>query len=802
VPDIYDTYVPPIGPETAKIMILGESPGSEEVAAREPFVGRAGSLLNTFITSVGLSRGDIYLTNTVKFLPKFERGKDEYFWNGHWKGTGKKQTFVRTSPTMAYMTGIVELVEEIRRVKPNVVVPLGNYALWAVCQVENIFRNRGSILESTLIKGLKVIPTIHPAWYLRANAERAQALGNWDFMRVAEQSKFPGIRRKRREFIVNPTAEQIEDAIARYTDPGLDHLTCDTEWYSPDSLAYIGFADNDEEATCIVPDSMLAHRAYRIILGSSIPKVWQNAMFDAVALYRQGINVENVAHDTMLMWALNWGFMLKEPALPKTNGLDMIASVLTEEPYYKEDVEFVGKDERGQIYCCTDCVVTDEAYTKMDQDEFEITGTRRGYEISMSVMNTFIRAAQIGILVDREKLLKLRAEYIAKAEEKEEWLAKVTGTRLNPGSWVQVAKLVYDDMGIGKRFTERSTEQDVLMNIAATFHAEGGHDEEIEILKGIIVSRQNRNICSRYVTEKIIDRDERTRSNWNLTGTKNGRLSTTIPWWPGVALQTMPNEAREFCIADPGHVFVGWDLEQAEARVVAVQTRNFALLEAMDSGIDIHCMLAPVLNTTYEELMKKVKRVGKDACEERQLLKITRHASNYFISWPALMMRINREFIETNVGVDAKTAKILSSGYLEENPGLEPWWHTVHQAIKNNGHLTNAFGRRRNFMGRIRYGDHEHKDGIAYYPQSTIADLTTLSIADADKQLIRATPQTLVMTHIHDGGFMQVPEFMKDDTVDMVRRLMTRTMLVDGIELVVPVEVKVGYNWKDMEKVR
>jgi DNA polymerase I-like protein with 3'-5' exonuclease and polymerase domains/uracil-DNA glycosylase len=800
VTSIHEIYVPPVGPKNARIMLLGESPGRKEVEAKTPFIGPAGKLLDEFLAAAAISRADCYITNTVKFLPTgVGEEKDEYFFTTIERGRGKDKSVTRI-PTKAFMDGIIELVAEIKEVKPNVIVPMGNYALWALTQKTGIFNYRGSILESEMISGmpLKVIPTVHPAWYIRSFAERAKLLGNWDFMRIAEQAKFPEVRRKIHNFIVNPTPEQINQLIERYSDPSLDHITCDTEWYGPEKLAYVGVADNELEAACIVPDSMLAYRAIKTILGSPIPKVWQNAMFDAVALWRQGIQVENVAYDTMLAWSLCWGNVLKEPALKRTNGLDMIGSVLTEEPYYKEDVEFVGKDdERGQIYCCTDCVVTDEAFQKMEKLEFPYTQTRKGFEISMTVMNTFIRAAQVGLLVDMTKLLDLREYYLSEADDFEAKLSERMGRKFNPRSWPQAQQIVYEDLGLGKRFSDHSTDQLRLMDIAATLNAEGGQSEIVETLEWIIRARQNRNICSRYITPKIVDKDGRTRSFWNLAGTKNGRLSTTIPWWPGVALQTMPEEAREFCIPDPGCVFVGWDLAQAEARDVAVRTRNFSLLEAMDSGIDIHCMLAPILNRTYEALMEEVARVGKDACKPRQLLKITRHASNYDLSFKGLKLRINKEYLDTKVGVDEKIAKRLSLGYLEQNPGLQGWWEEVYQAIKNGGSLENAFGRRRNSYGRVLRHDHEHKDFIAFCPQSDIADLTTLSIAEVDKP-----DWTTPLLHMHDGGLFQVHESMKDDAIELVRRGTDREFYIDGIPVKIPVDVKVGYDWRNLKKVK
>src|SRR5690606_18362299 len=158
--------------------------------------------------------------------------------------------------------------------------------------------------------------------------------------------------------------------------------------------------------------------------------------------------------------------------------------------------------------------------------------TQRGYEISISIMNKMIRAAQVGILADVEKLRALRAKKLENAKERNAALCQKLGIpSLNVRSWQQVQRIVYDDLGFGKRFTQRSTDQKVLMNIAATHYAENPEDENVKILIDIIRERQDLNVCSRYINEGIVDRDGRIKTNWNLAGTKNGRLSSTIPWW-------------------------------------------------------------------------------------------------------------------------------------------------------------------------------------------------------------------------------------------------------------------------------
>lgn len=777
---IHEIRVPAVGPKDANIMVLGESPGQDEVRTRKPFVGDSGREQDKVWDAIALPRSSLYITNTVKTLPRGSKDdKHAFFFH-------KDNT-----PTKVYMEGIIEILHEIREVKPNVIVPTGNYALWALTQNWGIFDWRGSILESVLSPGQKVIPVIHPAWFIHSKLWNKLPFLEWDWRRIKEESLSPDIVLPQRDIITDPSPEEIEDAIERYTKADL--LSVDTEWYNPDTLAYISFSDTPDSATVIPPSSMQAYRAYNKILDSGVPIVMQNAAFDVVALDRIGIRVRNLKHDTMIAWWACWGDL-------QANKLNDISSVLTREPFYKDDLEFVGKDEeKGQVYCGTDAAVTLEACNIITKDEFEYTGGERGYEITMSVMDTFIRASKMGLRCDISRLRTLKKEKLEKADEIESEISSILGYSFNPRSPQQTAKVVFDDLGFGKRYKKRTTKKDYLMDIAAS-EREG---DPKTILTKIIRARENRNIVSRYLTEnKVVDRDGRIRTNWRLNGTRNGRFSATKPWWPGLPLQTVPEDAREIFIPDPGHVFVGWDYEQAEARYVAIKTRDWDLLDDMAAGIDIHTKLASMLpfGMSYEEIMAIVAKVGKDECKERYLSKHLRHGMNYYLTWIGLKRRINEDYIETGVGINARDSKELHAAFIDLSPGLSVWWEEVYRIMLKYKYMTNAWGRRRNFLGRIYKFEHGHRDGIAFEPQSSIADLNTLAIADMDKAF-EFGKRGQVLTHMHDGGLTQVKEEDKDRSIEIIRRSAEKEMIVDGEILNIPVEIKTGYSWKDLKKV-
>ena len=771
--------VPAEGPSNARIMVLGESPGNNEWKRGKPFIGESGDLINDVFKAGGVPRKDIYITNVIKdHLPPWGDKKRGFFFQGG-------------SPTKAYLDGILEVMKEIQTVKPNVVMPLGNYALWAMMQHEGILKWRGSILESKIIEGQKVIPSIHPAFFINArNMWHRVTLLEWDFQRVVRESAFPEIRLPNPDILVDPTPAEIEEAVDRFTHS--DTLMIDTEWYNADSLAYIGFSDSKDYAVVIPNTSMAALRAYKAILGSDIPKDTQNGWaFDLPALARQGIEVVNPGDDLMVAWASCWASL-------RAKGLDTICSILTDQKYYKDEVEFVGRDEeKGQLYCGTDCVVQYESLDRIKKEEFPITNGNVGYEITKSAAPFFIEATKLGILVDNEKRKQMKEAHLERADELEDALSKTIGYTINCRSPKQIIGLVFDQLlpTYGIKRTKRTSKQEYLMDIAGSTDVEA-----VQLILGSIIRvRQNRNIVSRYLHDGIVDVDGRVRTNWNLAGTRSGRFSSTIPWWPGLAFQTVPEDARDIFIADPGYVFIGFDYRQAEAVVVAVLTYNHDLLDDIESGVDIHTQLASQLpfNMTYEELLEEIaghvaKGKSKDECRPRFISKKSRHAFNYIEGADTFALHVNREWIDTKIGISRTEARAIRKMYLELSPGLELWWDQVKQKIYDQRYIDNSFGRRRFVLGRVT--DDVIREMVSYEPQSTIGDLCTQSIV----KICRALPYAQVMLHMHDGGMFQIPEDKLDEAYETMIDLAVWPIRVGKEEVTIKVDGKVGYSWGDM----
>jgi DNA polymerase len=138
------------GNRKARLMFVGEAPGADEDAQARPFVGRAGQLLTKIIEAIGMKREEVLIGNVNRCRPPGNRAP----------------TTEEASTCKPY------LLREIAVVQPEVIVVLGNTAMKNMLDTrEGITRLRGNFQD---YKGIKVMPTFHPAYLLRDPSKKRE----------------------------------------------------------------------------------------------------------------------------------------------------------------------------------------------------------------------------------------------------------------------------------------------------------------------------------------------------------------------------------------------------------------------------------------------------------------------------------------------------------------------------------------------------------------------------------------------------------------------------------------------------
>jgi len=145
------------GPESARVLMIGEQPGDREDREGAPFVGPAGSVLDRALDEAGIDRADVYVTNVVKHFKWIRRGK---------RRIHKKPNAEEIGACRPWLEA------ELRVVKPNIVVCLGATAAQALLGRDFLVtQRRGEFIEWN---GALATATVHPSSILRAQDDASR----------------------------------------------------------------------------------------------------------------------------------------------------------------------------------------------------------------------------------------------------------------------------------------------------------------------------------------------------------------------------------------------------------------------------------------------------------------------------------------------------------------------------------------------------------------------------------------------------------------------------------------------------
>lgn len=831
------------GPAGARLMVVGEAPGREEEAAGSNFVGATGKIVRTMLSELSFHPEQAYWTNVVKVRPPDNNIKrlHEY---------GRKiEDF------------IPELWDEINTVKPNCILAFGNTALSALTGISvrskkgeesgGIQLYRGSILNSCY-SSHKVVPTIHPASLLHGQGDgkmmdwKSITYIKWDVNRAIQQSQFPELRRPQRTLIPCKSNLELYRFLEKYQ--GAKHVSVDIETFRTIPIC-IGLAFNSQESICVPlfnnlgkGDEMNMTRSDLVqcwkditnFMGDCrVQKIGQNFKFDekqlALALNDTlpiGIITKGFFFDTML------AFRTLYPELPSK--LQFITSVLTEEPYYKEEGKGFNpkydKVERLLNYCNKDAATTYECYER----ELEELRTRNleqfFFERVMPLHPFYSRMERRGIKRDAFAAAFLNEKYKDLQQERQIELDELVGGYGWQGSLNvnsngmngQVGKLLYVNMGLPlRKGTDEKTLDAIRRNVLRTSSSEVSRKRRI--LELILEIRKIRKTRGTYIDAKV-HQDGKLRTSVRVM-LESGRTATGILQPPvttekmGVAFQTITkhgtlgSDLRSMLIPEPRCIFIEPDLSQAEARIVAVLARDEKLLKMFEYGVDIHrvtsawvkgarvecledffredsvleCqMLAERINTT-------LKKCTTD--DERQIGKKFRHAGHY---------DMGKHEAAEQIGIPEYTAGQILQKFHSTNSNIKQVFHAeIKQMLQqNNRTLVNPFGRTRQFLNK--WGDDLFKEAYAQIPQSTVSDQVKYAMIRIEKR----APWLEILEESHDSFLSQCPIALAEKTYPIIKEELEvpidfKLCSLGKGQLVIPCDISISdKNWMEMEKLR
>lgn len=361
------------------ILLLGEAWGENENRIQRAFVGSAGIELLRMLDEAGILTLSAYdRGNISQFYSTGRPALIDEIWEAHRDSVRRSNVFnihppgndlaAFCGPKAGALAGYGPLVkgkgliraefagelerlgDEILDINPNVIVALGNTALWALTNQTGISKLRGTVCLSThCVSDCKLLPTYHPAAILRQWENRPVTV--LDLAKAGREAAFPEIRKPRREIWIEPSLEDIHKFFADYIyfdnvlGTSCPLLSVDIET-SGRQITCIGFAPSIDRAI-VIPffdprakgrsywptaelESMVWAAIRRVLADRSIPKLFQNGLYDISFLWTEyGIPTFGAREDTMLASHAQQPESLK--------GLAFLGSVYTNETAWKSE---------------------------------------------------------------------------------------------------------------------------------------------------------------------------------------------------------------------------------------------------------------------------------------------------------------------------------------------------------------------------------------------------------------------------------------------------------------------------------
>lgn len=776
-----DHYVPGVGPYEPDLMIIGEAPGKKEDELKIPFVGPSGEILDDCLRKAGTTRGECYITNVVKYRPPGNNFKML-----HLIGVDLQKS-------------IQELWEfEIEKLRPKTILAVGNEALKATTGYDGIMNYRGSIL--TAKDGVtKVVPCIHPAALFahkvfgEENDTEGEQSGGLDFVwlkiiehditRAVEESKSRRLQLPDRNIVTARNSLDVHRFFSQYkeaTDAAVDieSINC--------IPVCIGFAFTRDHAISIPLLRQIGKHEISPIGYYDLMECWrevdrqlrrigaigQNFKYDEFKLNRCGFVIPTVKSDIIIKTRVIF------PELPKKS-LAMSASLWTRQPYWKDEgKEFkLGKQPIEQLlkYNGMDCCVTKEIDEEQELDLIDMESRYNlpmrdyYYNYQMRKHKFYMKLENNGFKVDAKRQRELAQKYTFLQDGIHSRLIGLIGHEINVASYPQVFQLLYKEMNFKIRKKFPTSEESIVALL-------GNHAKDKlkkEILEVLLEEKRIRTQRSRYINFKP-DYDGRCKCSFNIIATETCRSSTSSlkkPLRPGnfggIPFHTiskhgrLAKDIRSMFIPDEGFVFVQADGSQFQARVVAVLSEDWDLLNAFDT-VDIHKRTAGLIMGLTKTLdltpgyLKAVDFMDKDD-PARFMGKKTRHAGNFRMGSQRFMVEVNTDAQKFDIPLSISSWKAgeMLKLFHAASPRLENvFWRDVQQCIESTRTLVDPFGGVRVFNGRM--DEQTFKEGYADIPQRTEGHQIQSAALKIEDEL-NGDLQHMWVSENHDSLLLQAP---------------------------------------------
>lgn len=398
------------------------------------------------------------------------------------------------------------------------------------------------------------------------------------------------------------------------------------------------------------------------------------------------------------------------------------------------------------------------------------------YEMEMPLVFVIYDMEKEGICVDAKALKEYGDQLAESIIGLEKRIHEQAGEKFNINSPKQLGVILFEKLGLPnakKTRTGYSTSADVLEKMAG----------EYPIVADILEYRQLTKLKSTYADglANFIDENSKIHTNFNQTITATGRLSSTEPNLQNIPIRIeLGRLIRKVFHPMEGNVFVDSDYSQIELRILAHMSKDEKLIEAYNSGQDIHSTTASqVFNVPLEEVTPELRRNAK--------------AVNFGIVYGISAFGLSQDL---NIG--KKEAQEYIDRYFATYPKIKEFIDKTVADAKETGKTSTIYGRIRpipelassNFMQR-QFGERVAMNAPI---QGTAADIIKIAMIRVHDRLIREGYASRLILQVHDELLIETKTSEREAVIALLEEEMHQSA---DLRVSLEVGTEWGLNWYD-----
>ena len=510
-----------------------------------------------------------------------------------------------------------------------------------------------------------------------------------------------------------------------------------------------------------------------------IEKIGYEMKSDYVALKPYGIDLKNMAFDIAIA-----EYMIDSKTSTSYEIDSLSSKYIYKTIMSKEDL--LGKGAKALTYeevdldkldrYATGLVSTIEGvYPKMKKIIEEDDMTMLFYDVEMPLVEVLAEMEYVGICVDRDILSSLAGEFNNIIEKTEKNIHELAGEKFNVNSPKQLEVILFEKLDlpvIKKTKTGYSTNAEVLEKLK----------DKHEIIDLITEYRSVVKLKSTYVDgiESLVnEKDGRIHSSFNQTITTTGRISSTDPNMQNIPVKTdMGRQIRKVFIADDSMSLVDADYSQVELRVLAHMSHDPHMIEAFNSGEDIHRKTASqVFNVELEQVTPELRSAAK--------------AVNFGIIYGKSDFGLAQD-----LDISQKKAKEYIQSYFNKYETIKAFMDHIVADAEDKGYSTTMFNRRR-YIPEIKSSNFIEKNrgkraAMNAPIQGSAADIIKIAMVNVYNRLKENGLKSRLILQVHDE---LIVETSADELAEVEKLLREEMESAVNLKVDLKVDLNTGKSW-------